>query len=113
MTLRREHIRKPHSEDYSVDITEVKHVEVFETSISSAAWTAITLPAGINCDSALCKCRLSTTSWKLSHLSTGTPYFTFEAGGSFTLDIDKDAGDILFYVQPSTNDTFEVIVSHG
>ena len=88
------------------------HVIVFTTAIDHANWTAISIPSTTHCDSALCKCRTSTNKWYLAHLSGGDPYITFEAAGSFTLDITKSPSDVLFYVKgTAASDTFEVILS--
>jgi len=111
MTLVEKHIRDPFSEDYTVDVPEVKHVHVFVVSVLSASWTAIQIPAGHHCESVLAKCRTSTYTWQLSHADGGA-YITFEAGGSLSLDIDANAGDTLFYIKSSTNDTFEVMIGY-
>lgn len=90
---------------------DVKTVHVFTTAIDNGSWTAITIPSGVNCNTALCKCRTSTNVWKLASLSGGSPYITFEAAGSLAVDIVQDASVTLFYVQGTdANDTFEVIL---
>ena len=112
MALINEHIRKPNSEDYEEIVAGTKSFEVFTVSIDNSSWTAVTLPSTQKCESALIKCRNSDNVFMISHLSGGSPYFTFEAGGTFTLDIDKDASAVLCYVKGTeASDTLEVIIS--
>lgn len=93
------------------DPTPIIAIQCFTTAIDNSSWTAITLPAGITCKSSLGKCREATNKWYLSHLSDGSIYSTFEAAGSFVLDIEKTKAAVLYYVKgTAANDTFEVIL---
>ena len=86
-------------------------VEVFVTAIDNSSWTAITLPAGVDCKSAMGKCRSATNKWMLSHASDGDPYITFEAAGSFVADVEGVTASILYYVKGTeASDTFEVVL---
>lgn len=93
------------------DPTPITAIQVFETAIDNSSWTAITLPAGIECKSALGKCRAATNKWYMSHLADGSKYVTWEAAGSFTLDIETVKAAILYYVKgTAASDTFEVVL---
>lgn len=105
------HLHQPTMAGGDFIVEQATTVHVFTTAIDNSTWTPITLPAGVDCNSALCKCRSATNLWKLSHLSGGSPYITYEAAGAITMDVDKDAAAILFYVQGTEgSDTFEVIL---
>lgn len=90
---------------------KIRAVHVFTVAIDNSSWTAIPLPAGVDCDTALCKCRTNTNVWKLASLSGGSPYITFEAAGALAVDIAKNAAATLFYIQgTAATDTFEVLL---
>lgn len=85
-------------------------VDILNTAVTDATWTAITLPAtsGLGCKSILASMR-DGSNWKLSHLSAGTRYKTIF--GSITIDIAKENGERLFYAQSSgATGTLEVIL---
>ena len=106
------HKRDSFSQDYTVQ--QVSQVHVFTTAIDNSTWTPIILPGNVDCESVLCKCRTATNLWYMSHVVAGSAYITFEAGSAFTLDIDKNSGDTLFYVKgTAASDTFEVVISRG
>lgn len=86
-------------------------IQVFTTAIDNSSWTAIPLPAGIDCNTALGKCRSATNKWLMSHASGGSPYITFEAAGTFVVDIEKTEAGTLYYVKGTVaSDTFEVVL---
>jgi len=91
---------------------ELSVVRVVETAIDNSTWTAITLPAAVDCISALCKCRLSTNVWFIaSESDAANGYMTIEAGGSYTVDLKKYAAQTLFWIKgTAASDTFEVLL---
>lgn len=75
-------------------------VRVLNSDISSSKWTPISIPKtdGIACKAILSGMR-DASNWKLSMDSEGSSYRTVV--GSLALDIAKEAGEILFFVQSS------------
>ena len=94
----------------------VRVMDVLATSISSSAWTAITLPTGTNSKAILCQLRNSNSAWQittfdeLSASATTGNYATLK--GTVTMDIAGEAGETLFYVRSSAGAAakFEVVV---
>ena len=84
-------------------VRELAAVETF--SITTAAFTAITVPGGINCKAILAKTRAG-NDWLLGTTSTATKYLTVD--GTFELSIAAAPGTVLFYAKAAVNDTLEV-----
>jgi len=85
-------------------------VDILNTAVANGAWTAITLSAADNmaCKSISGRMRAGGT-WLLSHIATGATYYTMGVE-PLVLDISKEAGETLFYVNPTTTGTFEVML---
>jgi hypothetical protein len=95
------------------EIEEITTIRVFAIAINNTEWLPITLPAGVDCNCALGFCRSDSNVWSLSHDDDPavTEYATFKAGAGFSVNIDKDAAAILFYVKGTeAADYFQVIL---
>lgn len=85
-------------------------VDILEVAVTSGTWTAVQLGGAdqMACKSALAAMR-DGTNYKISHLSNGARYKTIR--GSFSLDIAKERGAVLFYVQSiAASGTLEVVL---
>ena len=84
--------------------------DVLNIAVTNGAWTPIplTVASKLACKSIICKMRVAGT-WQLSHLATGARYYSVGTQ-PLAMDIAKDLGEILFYVNPGADGVFEVIL---
>ncbi|MCK9351048.1 MAG: hypothetical protein WCQ69_09880 [Bacteroidales bacterium] len=80
-------------------------VAVSNTSITTASYTAISVPVGINCKSVLVKTRAG-NNWLMATSASPSAYMTMD--GAFEVAIAQAPGTVLFYAKAAVNDTLEV-----
>lgn len=80
-------------------------VAVDNVSITTSAWSAITVPAGVNCKSIIAKTR-NNNNWLLGAITNATEYMTMD--GVLEIAIAQSPGATLFYAKAAVNDTLEI-----
>lgn len=85
-------------------------VDIQAVAVANGSWTTVALLDVVNmaCKTAYCRMRASGT-WLLARVATGATYITM-GPEPFYLDISKRQGEILFWVNPTTTGTFEVML---
>ena len=81
-------------------------------SVSSAAWTAVTLGADQSAKDFAVQARAA-NNFKMSDTSAGTKYFTVKSGTAISFeDVNAPKGSTLFYAQSSAAaDVLEVVIT--
>jgi hypothetical protein len=80
-------------------------VAVDNLSITTSAWTAVSVPASTNCKSILVKTR-NNNDWLLAVEDGASEYMTID--GVLEVAIAQGPGAVLFYAKAAVNDTLEV-----
>jgi hypothetical protein len=80
-------------------------VAVSNTSITTSAWSAISVPSGVNCKSIVVKTR-NGYNWLMAVEDDATEYMTMD--GAFEVAIAQAPDTVLFYAKAAVNDTLEV-----
>ena len=85
-------------------------VDIRVVTVPNGTWTTVALLNVVNmaCKSVMCKMRAPGT-WLLARVATGATYITLGPDPLY-LDISKRQGEILFWVNPTTTGTFEVML---
>ena len=85
-------------------------VDIQAVPVTNGTWTTVALLDVVNmaCKSVLGKMRAPGT-WLLSRVATGATYITM-GPDPFWMDISKRQGEVLFWVNPTTTGTFEVML---
>jgi len=85
-------------------------VDIQAVPVTNGAWAPVSLldVTTMACKSVLCKMRAPGT-WLLARVATGATYMTL-GPDPFYLDISKRQGEVLFWVNPTTTGTFEVML---
>jgi len=80
-------------------------VAIDNISITTSAWTAVSVPAGVNCKSVIVKMRDS-TNWLLATTDDASEYMTID--GALEVAVAQGPDTVLFYAKASVNGTLEV-----
>ena len=81
--------------------------DILNESITTAGWTAITIPANIYPKSMYITTR-DQSNFLFSHLAAGTRYSTLPSG--FGIDFAADAEETVFYIKGTSPTTIEIIL---